>query len=98
MKAAKNYLLISLISLIILASLHLLVFQRQDHMSSALLFWEFQVPRLLSAILAGAGLSLSGLLMQNIFQNPMAGPYVLGVNSGASLFIALVILGGGPIH
>ncbi len=97
MKAAKNYLLISLISLIILASLHLLVFQRQDHMSSALLFWEFQVPRLLSAILAGAGLSLSGLLMQNIFQNPMAGPYVLGVNSGASLFIALVILGGGPI-
>ena len=61
-----------------------------------MVFWEFHVPRLCSALLAGSGLALSGLLMQNVFQNPMAGPYVLGVNSGASLLIAIVILGANP--
>jgi iron complex transport system permease protein len=58
------------------------------------LWWEFRWPRLISALIAGAGLSLSGLLMQNLFRNPMAGPYVLGINSGASLATALLMLGG----
>lgn len=76
--------------------LHLFVLQRNNGSHDHLVFWEFQVPRLLSAILAGAGLSLSGLLMQNLFENPMAGPYVLGLNSGASLLMALLVLGVAP--
>ncbi|MFM6947337.1 MAG: FecCD family ABC transporter permease [Flavobacteriales bacterium] len=97
MKSTKIYLLVLMTLTVVLGILHLFVLQQVQNISSSVLFWEFQVPRLLSAILAGAGLSLSGLLMQNIFQNPMAGPYVLGINSGASLLIALVILGGGPV-
>lgn len=92
-----QFLFFSFILLIILSWAHLFVFQQHEGSNSNLIFWEFQVPRLLSAILAGAGLALSGLLMQNLFQNPMAGPYVLGINSGASLFISIVILGATPI-
>lgn len=46
------------------------------------------------ALLAGAALSVSGLQMQTLFRNPLAGPYVLGINSGASLGVALVVLAG----
>ena len=46
------------------------------------------------ALLAGAALSVSGLQMQTLFRNPLAGPYVLGISSGASLGVALVILAG----
>lgn len=53
---------------------------------------EFRIPRLFMAIFAGAGLSLSGMLMQTLFKNPLAGPYVLGINSGASLLIALSLM------
>jgi ABC-type Fe3+-siderophore transport system permease subunit len=88
-------LLFMLALLIALSSMHLFGLQAQG-ISNRLVFWEFQIPRLLSAVLAGAGLSLSGLLMQNLFQNPMAGPYVLGINSGASLLISILILGAGP--
>lgn len=49
----------------------------------------FRFPRVITAILAGVALSISGLLMQTLFQNPLAGPYVLGINSGASLLVAL---------
>ncbi|PKR81298.1 iron ABC transporter [Brumimicrobium salinarum] len=49
----------------------------------------FRFPRVVTAVIAGATLSLSGLLMQTLFQNPLAGPYVLGINSGASLMVAL---------
>ncbi|MDD4148585.1 MAG: iron ABC transporter permease [Bacteroidales bacterium] len=55
---------------------------------------EFRFPRVLVAILTGAALSVSGLLMQSIFRNPLAGPYVLGISSGASLGVALFVLGG----
>ncbi len=54
---------------------------------------KFRLPKAITAILAGIALSLSGLQMQTIFRNPMAGPYVLGVSSGAGLGVALVILG-----
>lgn len=47
-----------------------------------------------AAMLAGAALSVSGLQMQTLFRNPLAGPYVLGISSGASLGVALVVLGG----
>ena len=50
--------------------------------------------RLVVALLAGAALSVSGLQMQTLFRNPLAGPYVLGISSGASLGVALVVLAG----
>ncbi|MCC5922684.1 MAG: iron ABC transporter permease [Crocinitomicaceae bacterium] len=52
----------------------------------------FRFPRVITALLAGAALSLAGLMMQTLFQNPLAGPYVLGINSGASLFVALITM------
>tara|TARA_B100000508_G_scaffold47307_1_gene36821 strand:+ start:14368 stop:15342 length:975 start_codon:yes stop_codon:yes gene_type:complete len=50
---------------------------------------NFRLPRVITAFLAGAGLSVAGLLMQTLFQNPLAGPYVLGINSGASMMVAI---------
>ncbi|WP_432419579.1 iron chelate uptake ABC transporter family permease subunit [Flavobacterium lacustre] len=60
--------------------------------------WEYiiinyRLPKAIAAILTGMGLSISGLLMQTLFRNPLAGPYVLGLSSGASLGVAMVILG-----
>lgn len=57
---------------------------------------ELRIPRMTMALIAGAGLSIAGLLMQTLFNNPLAGPYVLGINSGASLFVALTIMTGIP--
>ena len=62
--------------------------------------WEyiivnFRLPKAITAILVGIGLSISGLLMQTLFRNPLAGPYVLGLSSGSSLGVAFVILGAG---
>lgn len=58
------------------------------------ILWSLRVPRVLTAIMAGAALSLSGLSMQTLFRNPLAGPSVLGVSSGAILGVAvLVVLG-----
>lgn len=53
---------------------------------------DFRLPRALTALLAGAVLAVSGLLMQTMFRNPLADPFVLGVNSGASLGVAIVLL------
>ncbi len=57
---------------------------------------EVRIPRMFTALIAGAGLSVAGLLMQTLFNNPLAGPYVLGINSGASLFVAFSIMTGIP--
>ena len=54
---------------------------------------HYRLPKALTAIIVGSGLGISGLLMQTLFRNPLAGPFVLGVSSGASLGVALVILG-----
>jgi len=54
---------------------------------------NYRLPKALTAILVGSGLSVSGLLMQTLFRNPLAGPFVLGISSGASLGVALLILG-----
>lgn len=54
---------------------------------------DFRLPKTAVALLAGAALSAGGLLMQTLFRNPLAGPYVLGVSSGASLGVALFLLG-----
>jgi iron complex transport system permease protein len=57
---------------------------------------EIRFPRMLTALIAGSGLAISGMLMQTLFHNPLAGPYVLGINSGSSLFVALSMLTGIP--
>ena len=54
---------------------------------------QYRVPKALTAVLVGSGLSIGGLLMQTLFRNPLAGPYVLGISSGASLGVALLIMG-----
>ncbi len=54
---------------------------------------EFRLPKAITALMVGIALSISGLQMQTLFRNPLAGPYVLGVSSGASLGVAIVILG-----
>jgi len=54
---------------------------------------DYRLPKSIVAILIGIGLSISGLLMQTLFRNPLAGPYVLGLSSGASLGVAVVLLG-----
>ena len=54
--------------------------------------WEFRFPRALTALLAGAALAVAGLAMQTVFRNPLADPFVLGVNSGASLGVAIVLM------
>ncbi|MDR3094933.1 MAG: iron ABC transporter permease [Bacteroidales bacterium] len=54
---------------------------------------EFRLPKAATAVLAGAALSVSGLQMQTVFRNPLAGPYVLGISAGATLGVALVMMG-----
>lgn len=61
----------------------------------AAIVWKFRLPKALTAVLAGAALSVSGLQMQTLFRNPLAGPFVLGINAGASLGAALVVLAVG---
>lgn len=56
-----------------------------------------RLPQALTAVMAGAGLAVSGLLMQTVFRNPLAGPSVLGISSGASLGVAFVVLLSGSI-
>jgi iron complex transport system permease protein len=54
---------------------------------------DLRLPRAIMAVLTGAGLAIAGLLMQTLFRNPLAGPFVLGISSGAGLGVALVIMG-----
>ena len=61
------------------------------------IIWKSRVPQALTALVAGAGLSVSGLQMQTVFRNPLAGPSVLGISSGASLGVACVVLLSGAM-
>ncbi|MFB6258777.1 MAG: iron chelate uptake ABC transporter family permease subunit [Flavobacteriales bacterium] len=66
--------------------------------SDQTIVWDIRLPRALTAILGGIGLALSGLQMQTLFRNPLAGPSVLGINSGASLGVGLLVLTSGPVR
>ncbi len=61
------------------------------------IIWSSRVPQALTALMAGAGLAVSGLQMQTVFRNPLAGPSVLGISNGASLGVALVVLMSGSL-
>ncbi len=54
---------------------------------------DYRLPKAITTIIVGSGLGISGLLMQTLFRNPLAGPFVLGITSGASLGVALVTMG-----
>lgn len=56
--------------------------------------WDYRLPRAITAVLVGAALAVAGLQMQTLFRNPLAGPFELGISSGASLGVALLVLGG----
>ncbi|MGZ4038650.1 MAG: FecCD family ABC transporter permease, partial [Bacteroidia bacterium] len=60
--------------------------------TSSLIFSQIRIPKSFTALFAGASLALCGLLMQTLFRNPLAGPYVLGISSGASLFVAITVM------
>ena len=62
-----------------------------DGINSEILL-NFRLPKAITAVLAGASLSVAGLMMQTLFRNPLADPYILGVSSGASLGVALVMM------
>jgi len=69
------------------------VFFSGTHSNFETIILKFRIPKAITALTVGVALSLSGLQMQTIFRNPMAGPDVLGISSGASLGVAFVILG-----
>jgi len=68
------------------------IFNNSDDTTRTILT-QFRLPKAITALTVGIALSISGLQMQTLFRNPMAGPYVLGLSSGASLGVAFVILG-----
>lgn len=61
------------------------------------IIWKSRLPQALTAIMAGAGLAVSGLQMQTVFRNPLAGPSVLGISNGSALGVAFVVLLSGRI-
>ena len=61
------------------------------------IIWKSRLPQVLTAIVAGAGLAVSGLQMQTVFRNPLAGPSVLGISNGSALGVAFVVLLSGKI-
>ena len=71
------------------------IFGISENESWQYIIQDYRLPKAITAILVGSGLGISGLLMQTLFRNPLAGPFVLGISSGASLGVALVILGSG---
>ena len=71
----------------------ILIHQTHEKSTWAYIVLDYRFPKAIVAILTGVGLSISGLIMQTLFRNPLAGPYVLGLSSGASLGVAIVIMG-----
>ena len=107
-KPALLPLLLALLGLLLLLSLALgsasipldqivkvLLGGQADHESWTNIILKFRLPKTATAALAGMALGVSGLLMQTYFRNPLAEPFVLGVSSGASLGVALVVLSAG---
>lgn len=70
------------------------IFHFSDADQTLIIFRELRIPRTFMTIIAGAGLSIAGLLMQTLFNNPLAGPSVLGITSGSSLCVAVTMLTG----
>ena len=69
-----------------------------DAETNNFIFWQIRFPKTITAVLAGSTLAISGLMLQVIFRNPLAGPYVLGISSGSSLFVAITFLAGNSFN
>ena len=69
-----------------------LLFQGPDESTQARILWDIRFPRVLAAMLLGGALSVSGFLLQTFFENPIAGPYLLGISSGAKMVVALAMI------
>ena len=67
------------------------LFAENDNSVAWISLHEFRIPRLITAVVSGIALSVSGLQMQTVFRNPLAGPYVLGISSGAVLGVAFLV-------
>jgi iron complex transport system permease protein len=63
-----------------------------DHESWSYIILQLRLPRAVNAIISGAGLAIAGLMMQTMFRNPLASPYILGISSGSSLGVALFVM------
>jgi iron complex transport system permease protein len=109
MRASKFIVL--LVTIVVLAIVNLLLgsvkipvadvcrilFGAEDNEIWTNIIWKSRLPQALTAIMAGAGLAVSGLQMQTVFRNPLAGPSVLGISNGSALGVALVVLLSGRI-
>lgn len=80
-------------SLLSITDLTNLLFNFNTETSTGFIILNFRLPKALTAVLAGVALSVSGLQMQTVFRNPLAGPYILGISSGAGLGVAILVLG-----
>lgn len=69
------------------------LFSTIENTSWQYIILDYRLPKAFTAIVVGSGLGISGLMMQTLFKNPLAGPFVLGITSGASLGVAVVTLG-----
>ncbi|MEZ4804349.1 MAG: iron chelate uptake ABC transporter family permease subunit [Bacteroidia bacterium] len=94
----KSRILLSLTILITLLIINIILipnwinpFQHSDIDHQIL--WTYRLPKAFTALFAGISLSISGFILQQLFRNYLAGPYILGVSSGASLAVAVLIIG-----
>ncbi|MCC8023763.1 MAG: iron ABC transporter permease [Clostridium sp.] len=69
-----------------------IIFRRTGQDTAYHIIWDIRLPRILAAVILGGALSVSGFLLQTFFANPIAGPFVLGVSSGARLMVSLVMV------
>lgn len=70
----------------------IIIRKSKDDITSYHIIWDIRLPRILSALLLGGALSVSGFLLQTFFNNPIAGPFVLGISSGAKLVVSLMMI------
>jgi len=70
-----------------------ILLRREGEETAVRIIWQIRFPRILAAVILGGALALSGFLLQTFFHNPIAGPFVLGISSGAKLTVALVMIG-----
>ena len=69
-----------------------IIFRHQGTDTAYNIIWEIRLPRILAVIILGGALSVSGFLLQTFFNNPIAGPFVLGISSGAKLVVAMLMI------
>ena len=105
------YILLLLVSIVVLAIVNLLIGSVRIPVADVCsilagsetneiwsnIIWKSRLPQALTAIVAGAGLAVSGLQMQTVFRNPLAGPSVLGISNGSALGVAFVVLLSGRL-